>query len=461
MAAVGMYDGFEKFQAPGEPEIIEALRRAVVVLDTNVLLSLYKFNDDTRSDYLGALSKLGNRLWVPHQVMLEFWRSRRAVLVTIRQNYSGILNSLTSTHRQAADNVRRFARASAMPAEEHAELDASIEAMFTQISERIGQHLKALVDPAQPTSADEILAQLAPVLESHVEPAPDPQDRSQWLQEGARRVVAQIPPGYLDAAKEDTGSPDGAAGDYLVWRAAMAEATKRGLDLLIITGDVKEDWWVRYEGTAIGPHPDLAEEFRQVSGGKTLYLLQPQEFLRLSREGLGAQVSDSSIDNVEDLIRTPADPDPEPVLGDAPWTPEGVHEMLRRLDGEGAFQATVIRRAARWGWLDRKAILRLAGRDPVAGSLQGVTRPVMRLQEALVGEGLLARGTEPMLTVHYDGGQLTRLSIPASVRDILSAEAHPDTPTLDPELAAALVTEPEVGDAVTGPTSPEPGEKAP
>jgi hypothetical protein len=40
---------------------------------------LYRYHDQTRDDLLSVLNALGNQLWVPHQVMAEFWGSREAV----------------------------------------------------------------------------------------------------------------------------------------------------------------------------------------------------------------------------------------------------------------------------------------------------------------------------------------------------------------------------------------------
>src|SRR5690242_11422468 len=42
-----------------------------------------------------------------------------------------------------------------------------------------------------------------------------------------------------------------AAGDYLVWTQVLREARQRQCDVLLVTGDVKEDWWRRT------PHGEL------------------------------------------------------------------------------------------------------------------------------------------------------------------------------------------------------------
>jgi hypothetical protein len=72
----GMFDGFEGYRKPSAQQQRDALRTALVVVDANVLLNLYRYTATTRDDLFAVLSTVGDRLWVPHQVMREFWRNR-------------------------------------------------------------------------------------------------------------------------------------------------------------------------------------------------------------------------------------------------------------------------------------------------------------------------------------------------------------------------------------------------
>ena len=47
-ASVGIYDEFPGYRLPTDDELNEALRSALVVVDTNVLLNLYRYNESTR-----------------------------------------------------------------------------------------------------------------------------------------------------------------------------------------------------------------------------------------------------------------------------------------------------------------------------------------------------------------------------------------------------------------------------
>jgi hypothetical protein len=53
---------------------------ALIVLDANVLLALYKIGADARREVLSVLTDVISRLWVPHQAALEFCQNRKRVV---------------------------------------------------------------------------------------------------------------------------------------------------------------------------------------------------------------------------------------------------------------------------------------------------------------------------------------------------------------------------------------------
>jgi hypothetical protein len=74
----GLYDGeFVGFKIASAEEVDAALREAVVAIDANVLLDLYRFRPQTSRDLMKTLKSLGDRLVVPHQALREFWRHRQ------------------------------------------------------------------------------------------------------------------------------------------------------------------------------------------------------------------------------------------------------------------------------------------------------------------------------------------------------------------------------------------------
>ena len=68
------------FYRPSEDEFLTLWERGFFVLDSNVLLNLYRYPETARRDFLNVLKKIKERIWVPHQVILEFQRNRLGVI---------------------------------------------------------------------------------------------------------------------------------------------------------------------------------------------------------------------------------------------------------------------------------------------------------------------------------------------------------------------------------------------
>src|ERR1700685_3124664 len=77
----GIFDhGFASYRTVQDADYASLLTSGLVILDTNVLLNLYRYHERTRSELVGVLAQLGDRLWIPHHVMGEFWRRRSTLL---------------------------------------------------------------------------------------------------------------------------------------------------------------------------------------------------------------------------------------------------------------------------------------------------------------------------------------------------------------------------------------------
>lgn len=73
----GLFDGFEGFRILADADVDHALTSALVAVDANVLLNLYRYNVQTTEDLLAVFERLGDRLVVPHQAIREFHRNRQ------------------------------------------------------------------------------------------------------------------------------------------------------------------------------------------------------------------------------------------------------------------------------------------------------------------------------------------------------------------------------------------------
>ena len=99
---------FQHFYPPDEDETAMALRTGLITVDSNVLLSLYRFRVEARDDPFRVLERLGDRLWIPYQVGLEFHRNRLSVIAAQENYFSTTRNELTTAVNTYVEKLRSF-----------------------------------------------------------------------------------------------------------------------------------------------------------------------------------------------------------------------------------------------------------------------------------------------------------------------------------------------------------------
>jgi PIN like domain len=388
----GLYEGFEGYRTPTDQHYQDVLTAGLVVPDANVLLNLYRYNAQTQADLFAVLDRLGDRLWVPHQVVVEFWKNRESALRDPRDTGEEAVDRLAQQRQQSVTVLRTWANRIALPPERLSELQDAIEHGFATVSEAIlGLTSTDAADRARNTNNDPVLSTLESVLRDRVGRPLGAEAHAEALEEGRRRIREGLPPGYQDKGKGD----DLAVGDYLVWAQLLEEAARRRGDVLLITGDVKEDWWRRERGQTRGPRLELVDELHSRCGGR-LFMLRPESLLQHAKEVLNVAVSDASVQDVERVDRSLS------VDESGGWTLEGVQELLDRLSEEGQPQADIIRFAAENdGFVSREKVYELAGFDENR-MLRGFTRPPNRIAQQLRDHGVIPNGALDVLTAVYD-----------------------------------------------------------
>ncbi|MFE0252430.1 PIN-like domain-containing protein [Streptomyces sp. NPDC059010] len=293
---------------------------ALIVLDTNVLLSLYEYTAESREEVLTALSQVSERLWMPYQVGLEFVRGRRGVLESRKRvlgDAAKSVNAKLTTACQAIIAAKDTVRAQL---EKYARAPGEIEALEQLVSEAaVNEHLtvyrdafKAHLDmlktghdltPVKVDTADPILPQVADLYGDRVGHQPDDQLLQQRLDEAVVfRFPNQIPPGFKDFGK---GTPLKAAGDFLIWEevieqaALLPEGSRR---VLFVSNDVKEDWYDTSNGKQ-RPWPALLDEIQRRAGAE-LRLETPPDFYAGVGEYLNAELAEDTYAEIRRVSET-------------------------------------------------------------------------------------------------------------------------------------------------------------
>src|SRR4051794_20246330 len=159
---------------PDRTERAAMIREGMVCLDTNVLFALYRFTAVARTELLKVLATLGPRLFVPHQVAVEFQHSRPDVLRSVERTFRDSLSQLEKQGRSVEDLIRTVKT-------QNASQDSALDEAADAFRVAIDQLRKALVGMRDShdvpwhdllESEDKLLGKLEVVLDGSVGPAP-------------------------------------------------------------------------------------------------------------------------------------------------------------------------------------------------------------------------------------------------------------------------------------------------
>lgn len=417
-AMPGLYDDeFVGYRITTDDELNVALREGVVAVDANVLLGLYRFLPQTANDLIKVLGRLEDRLIVPNQALREFWRHRQRAPGSPEAATRDAESAIGKAAASVKQALETWSKQVGLDSGERSDLLERVTGFAGDLREEVAMHNKA---DARSGDDDPILAQLEGLLDGRVTAALPDEQWKECVAEGHRRVEAEEPPGYKDAAKQEGDTPEGAAGDYLVWYQATRHAAERGCDLIVVTADEKEDWWWRQQAALLGPRPELTFEYHKLTGHR-LFLMRPPDLLA------HAAVLDVEVDqqSLADADRPSEEADDPP-----PWTADALIALLARLDEEAPVQAEVIRLAAQSGGrVTREQVYKLGG-FPDDRMLRGFTRPPARITVALQDEGVVPDRVLPILVARYpDGVKASYFSVPSEIPTLYADLSSPQVGT--------------------------------
>ncbi|WP_433890575.1 PIN-like domain-containing protein [Streptomyces sp. CA-111067] len=399
-ASRGIFDGFVEYRTPSAEDYRRLFDEGLVVVDTNVLLTLYRSNHRTRDDLLTVLERLGERLWVPHQVLVEFWRNREnpSVLGHHRARAREVHAALSKAGRSANDALDRWlkqvhvgdeAEISATIAEHRGRLDGVLQSIQSLIA---GQADGDALAGASDTNADPVLARLERIFAGRVGPPLTQEQHEAAVREAKRRGEAEEPPGYEDFKNKPE---DLATGDYLVWEQILVEGALRSCEVLLVTGDSKEDWWRLRDGDVPArPRAELVREMLERTGHR-LFMVQPSGLLERAQSVLDLKVESASVRDLEQLQTTTSDAGTE-------WTSEALEALVDLLLGQAQVQAHALLEAAQNdGFVSRATVYQIGGYDETR-MLRGFTRPVKTAARRLEEQGMTVGDTDRLFLAVYD-----------------------------------------------------------
>lgn len=298
----------------------EAWKNALFVFDTNVLLNLYRYHENTRIELIDILKNLADRVWIPHHVALEFHRNRISVIAAQGNSFKEIKSLLNTTKNKLKEEIYKLGlhnRHSLINAEK---LITDIETLTNNFA----AELETLEDSQQKINdPDPIKKIIEELFSKKVGPAfKDQKEIDELNKEAEKRYKLKIPPGYKDDEK-DKNKPDEffhnsliykrKYGDYIAWNQILNKAQNlKSKKLIFITDDGKEDWWLKVSAedasNNLGPRVELIDEAINIGKLDTFLMYKPEGFLKYAKEFLAAKVSDETLSEARYVSTTNTQP---------------------------------------------------------------------------------------------------------------------------------------------------------
>ncbi len=278
-----------EFYPIDEKVITKIWESAIFVFDTNTLLHLYRYSKNTRNDFMQVLLNIKNSLWIPYQVALEFHQNRLNVIRESQKKYKAldvvlgdVQDIIKNSHNYGQyDDVLPIYKLVLKSVKHYAN---KLERMKKEVSDFDFRN-------------DKILDFITELYENKVGDEQTEEELEEIYKEGKKRYENLIPPGYKDKKEKDTNRH--IYGDLIIWKELIKEAKSANKDIIFITADTKEDWWLIFNGKTISPRSELVKEFSQTK--RTILFYTPQNFLKWYKEKQNNNIQDSSINEVGEI----------------------------------------------------------------------------------------------------------------------------------------------------------------
>jgi len=288
------------------------LDECVFIIDTNVLLNLYRYPKTAREDLLRILNRLSelNRLWLPHQAALEFQRNRITVIAEQKKRFSqvkGVIAEIQSDLNKKLDALQLRKRHSTIDPDT---LTKDVDKAFSQYMEKLEKLEKEQIDVSDD---DKILKEIDVFLADKIGNPFSQEELDRIFSEGEKRFKNKQPPGFGDEKdKKGTFIFEGNLiikrefGDLIIWKQIIKYAIENNIEnLVFITDDIKEDWWLEVSGKTIGPRTELTSELYANTPVKHFHMYKSEQFLKFASRQLGIEVDNNSVEQVKVVTDMP------------------------------------------------------------------------------------------------------------------------------------------------------------
>lgn len=264
-----MFSGVFKLD---EKEKTKLLKDSIIVLDTNILLDIFRYNMDTAIEFVNALTNYKENLWMPYQVGVEFFKNKDGVSMMYSKTLQDFKKKSVANFKSLNEDIKKALKIIS-------EL-SDIQDIIGEFEKKINDSLSKINEKYESEFNSNISEKEKLVYELYGDNIMDNFEKEEYeniIKEGHIRMINNIPPGYKDNKKEEYYKEYKINGDYIIFYSMIKLAKTLNKNVIFISEDVKQDWLeekkdvLRYE---------LRLEFYQETKKSIIYLSK-EEFIKL------------------------------------------------------------------------------------------------------------------------------------------------------------------------------------
>ncbi|MDR6717394.1 PIN-like domain-containing protein [Paenibacillus sp. 2003] len=274
-----MNDNFNDFSEVWESD-------PLIVLDTNVLLRLYKHPPEVIIQYIEVLNSVKDKLWLPAQVFKEFEKNHKKAHGRNFNKYRLFLQQIQSSIEKNKNTIEgEFIKYLELRYPLIDELKGQITGLIDQMHRATidyEESIKHQIDDNKEVLKEDAVKKFVHELakSGSIGKNFSIAETISLYQEGEIRFKYSIPPGYIDTEKDVKDSTkEDKFGDLIIWKQTLNKAKSENKSVILVTDETKEDWWVKEDKQLVCARYELSQEFSETVGEKFI-LLTGQNLLR-------------------------------------------------------------------------------------------------------------------------------------------------------------------------------------
>ncbi|WDF52878.1 PIN-like domain-containing protein [Paenibacillus sp. KACC 21273] len=297
--------GFEEFNIPSKSNKKKLWDNCVFVFDTTVLLNLYRYTKSTSDDLLQIFEQIKDRIWIPHQVALEYNYNRLNVMMKQNNSYQQLSNEINNSYTEFVESLKiklnDFSRHPLIDLKDiYNEFEEALKKVKEQIDNAKSSHPKL--------HEDIVYNKINELFDNKVGENPyNQKDLNEIFEIGNARYENSVPPGYEDV-KQKRGSIRVwndliyklEYSDLVIWKQIIIHAKQIEKPIVFILDDNKKDWWQIISGKTIGPRHELIREMNK-EAEQDFYMYRAHQFMTIVKEQFDDQIKSESIEEAENL----------------------------------------------------------------------------------------------------------------------------------------------------------------